>query len=1048
MAGVIMSGLPDNPRTNADGFYAAKVEHGWGGTVTPTRPGPTVYTFSPESITYQNVVSPLTDQDYTPTLAKFTLTMRTAISGIGSTTPAVGEHSYDANPEEPIEVPITAEVFEGWDFVDWTGDVGDIADPGLASTTVTMSGNKTVIANYTNTDASLDVPHYAHRRSPRGPKLEDDCTQCHATGSNPAYNNVNWNVCNTCHNPGGVFNGVTNAQFGAIANWQNSNPTGGDPAIANESLIYESDGTLKANKEKWCAACHDHETGIDVLDKFSSYGDSGDLHVVWKMSNDVVVLTLEESTDAENMQPWEHGKCIMVDIDWSNNPDVEWGRVRRSFEPALDLSGRTHFNFYLKLVDRTHVTKVVVKLHKTDETISVAQISTGSGNGFKNDQWHLVSLPKASFDDPDWGAVNLVSFTFYEQDPDQAGMTRVWLDEIGCDITGPNVVRNNSDSGYYATGHKMLCSRCHDSTSDHIDGNRLPFLEFIRSTNNPTDFRFYDDPDMQMDLPYSGAYATEKVALCYQCHEESWLMEETEYQQANPELKTNFREDRTYGIGGDHNLHVYHLSWGGTCILCHDPHGQWNPAMTRVENGNLAYAYAGLEVIPDRQVDNGGNGIPDWYDGEVNLYGMMTVRHDHTLCTSCHGSPGGTYSEYYRTYKRIPHGGPCGDCHDAHVLDDPSHMTHTQANPKGPDPLDCSHCHGLEFDPSNCEDCHDEEGQVISDIDNMIMVGTCDNCHSPGGPDGFDGVQRGKANWALGAYDEGLLRTGSEKWCASCHDDEPASSNADGTGELAPTMTGDNNTYGYYVTGHGAENEYALMCFQEGSGNGNPGADRICDECHDSSSDHILPGEHATRLKPDFENNQANETCVQCHPEEGTIATSPPELYTNDIDYEAAGHRDKLCTECHDVHGTVTVFGVYPAMTGGDCRSLCLSCHNVVDLPETVSAHDENSDESCSSACHNPHMPAHGGGQGDDWSVCFTAGCHTVNPMHANHFDPVDGAGFPVNESGCDFCHSGGTEQCGEHASYFKTGADDNGDGKYSLPETDVCELCHVPEGW
>jgi uncharacterized delta-60 repeat protein len=1036
--GVVMNGLPGNPVTSAGGSYFAKVEHGWSGTVTPTKDGPTTYTFDPASKTYPSVTSDLTDQNYTPSIDGYTLTMCTAISGIGSTTPAVGEHVYGVGEE----VPITAEVFEGWAFESWTGDV---ATPSAASTTVFMDENKTVIANYTNTDPTLDVPHYAHRTSPRGPKLGDDCAQCHAAGSDPAHDNVVWNVCNTCHSPSGVFNGVTDPLFGAISNWQNSDPVAGNPASADESLIYESNGTLKADKDKWCAACHDHETGAEVLDNFSSYANTTELQGVWSRGNDVEDRTLQQYTYAGNMQPWERGKCMIVDIDWSNSLDVNWGRVKRSFDPPLDLSNRTHFNFYLKLADRTQVEGVRIHLQKMDDTASMADMATGSGTGFINNQWHLVSLPKASFDDPDWSAVKLISFTFYEQNPDQSGTTRVWLDEVGCDVTGPDVVRNNSDSGYYKTGHKMLCSRCHDSTSEHIDDNRLPFIDYIKSTNNPTSFRFYDDPDMQMQLPYTGGYATEKFALCFRCHEESWLMEQTPYQQPNPELKTNFREDRSIGIGDDHNLHVYHLSgWSATCLTCHDPHGQWNPAMSRKEVGDLVYTYDYTydgETIPNRTVDINGNGVPDWYDGEVNFYGKMTGQFDHTLCTSCHP---GAYLYYYRTYKRISHGGPCGDCHDAHALDQ-SHTTHTQANPKGPDALDCSHCHGLGFDPDKCEDCHGEGHQVISTIDDMVTVGACDNCHSPGGQYGFDGVQMGKANWELGVYEEGWLRPGSEKWCASCHDDDPASSNADGTGELAPTISGDNDTFGYYVTGHGrdAEAEYDLMCFQEGSGNGNPGADVICDHCHDSSSDHIVQDGHVTRLKAGFENNQGNATCVQCHPP-GTDATAPPDLYTNSDDYEAAGHGGRLCTECHDVHGMVP--GAYPAMTGGDCRGLCLSCHNVQDLPETVSAHDENSDESCSSGCHNPHMPAHGGGQGAG-PVCFSAGCHTVNPMHAAHFDPVEGAGFPINESGCYFCHSDGRQQCGEHASFFKTGTDENADGKYSLSETDVCNLCHIAGG-
>jgi photosystem II stability/assembly factor-like uncharacterized protein len=60
--GVLMSGLPGNPRTDASGMYSMAVPHGWSGTVTPTVPGST---FSPVSRTYANVTSNQTLQDYT-----------------------------------------------------------------------------------------------------------------------------------------------------------------------------------------------------------------------------------------------------------------------------------------------------------------------------------------------------------------------------------------------------------------------------------------------------------------------------------------------------------------------------------------------------------------------------------------------------------------------------------------------------------------------------------------------------------------------------------------------------------------------------------------------------------------------------------------------------------------------------------------------------------------------------------------------------------------------------------------------------------------------
>jgi uncharacterized repeat protein (TIGR02543 family) len=68
-----------------------------------------------------------------------TLTM--AVTGNGSTDPAVGDHSY----AEGTVVNITATPDAGWQFDSWTGDV---ADPGSASTTVTMDADKTVTANF------------------------------------------------------------------------------------------------------------------------------------------------------------------------------------------------------------------------------------------------------------------------------------------------------------------------------------------------------------------------------------------------------------------------------------------------------------------------------------------------------------------------------------------------------------------------------------------------------------------------------------------------------------------------------------------------------------------------------------------------------------------------------------------------------------------------------------------------------------------------------------------------------------------------------------
>lgn len=62
-------------------------------------------------------------------------------SGSGATEPPTGSYIYNEN----TVVTITASPMEGYRFVSWTGDV---ADKNSSSTTVTMSGDKTVTANF------------------------------------------------------------------------------------------------------------------------------------------------------------------------------------------------------------------------------------------------------------------------------------------------------------------------------------------------------------------------------------------------------------------------------------------------------------------------------------------------------------------------------------------------------------------------------------------------------------------------------------------------------------------------------------------------------------------------------------------------------------------------------------------------------------------------------------------------------------------------------------------------------------------------------------
>jgi hypothetical protein len=71
VAGVTLKGLPGKTVISGQGgMYTATVDYGWKGTVTPLKDG---YDFNPSNIPYDNVLGDQTNQSYTPTLQKRTI---------------------------------------------------------------------------------------------------------------------------------------------------------------------------------------------------------------------------------------------------------------------------------------------------------------------------------------------------------------------------------------------------------------------------------------------------------------------------------------------------------------------------------------------------------------------------------------------------------------------------------------------------------------------------------------------------------------------------------------------------------------------------------------------------------------------------------------------------------------------------------------------------------------------------------------------------------------------------------------------------------------
>ena len=74
------------------------------------------------------------------------------VTGSGSTSPTVGQHTYAAG----TVVPIVATPASGYDFVGWSGHMDTIANVNAASTTITMNDDYSIIANF----EELEITYY------------------------------------------------------------------------------------------------------------------------------------------------------------------------------------------------------------------------------------------------------------------------------------------------------------------------------------------------------------------------------------------------------------------------------------------------------------------------------------------------------------------------------------------------------------------------------------------------------------------------------------------------------------------------------------------------------------------------------------------------------------------------------------------------------------------------------------------------------------------------------------------------------------------------
>ncbi len=155
IAGVVMDGLPNNPTTDANGYYTASVLSGWSGPATPQK---TSYIFNPGSRFYINVTTNRTDQNYTGTamITQYILTVTKTGTGLGTVTSVPVGISCGTDCTEAYltdtSVTLTATAADGSTFTGWSGNC-----TGMGACVLSMTSAKNVTATFTSTGGTYCV---------------------------------------------------------------------------------------------------------------------------------------------------------------------------------------------------------------------------------------------------------------------------------------------------------------------------------------------------------------------------------------------------------------------------------------------------------------------------------------------------------------------------------------------------------------------------------------------------------------------------------------------------------------------------------------------------------------------------------------------------------------------------------------------------------------------------------------------------------------------------------------------------------------------------
>ncbi len=648
-------------------------------------------------------------------------------------------------------------------------------------------------------------------------------------------------------------------------------------------------------------------------------------------------------------------------------------------------------------------------------------------------------------------------------DADQASSSQDGTGVAAPDVSGDNVV-----FGYYVSGHRISCMNCHDASGDHLDGVARTFAydETIANSDGQEYRRGYRltlvDGLEPMRIPINSSFINQydpaNYRLCLECHSWDNLTDSTEpydtnfnHSGPNPPLADSYG----YNTATSLNSHLkYHLNmaegehigvskpyWDSdwdllttaasatypntgydsfiSCVTCHEVHGaksyNGNTQGTMIRDGRLQGREPGLQFTYVKEAAGGYPNVTSVGADKANSTGAIMrsgvderAQTGGQICGGCHPFAAPTTDEYDAT------GAPATGCLSCHrPWDDISTNYYLEYyRIPGGGALDCVTCH--------------------------LGTGDIDNFASDGIPAIID-----QAEWG--------------------------------------------------TSGHGRTNVTGAY-----PASGNPAASLGCDACHDDNVSHGA-SQNFFRLKNTSDVTWGkNYTCQSCHASGESGATKKLDSTHFGIDHDINKNGGQFCWDCHDPHGDSNIFMVQlrPAVTSDPVTTVptdfttnnaaftgnatgtdyakssapfdgvCNVCHTAANHYTESSGDEHYATELCT-ACH-PHTSssdnngafAHGG-SGTGCIDCHgydATATSSLNMVASSALDaePSQGAGTYQSHSthtetdsddargpgiGCDGCHD--TNNFPD----FKSGTDENQDGRYDLSETDACDACHSPGG-